>query len=130
MTKDRWPELCRLVEKDDGLPTWEEAGHWTLEKLNFWHRYLEITTKAMVDNPVWRGGVVYVDLFAGAGICTLKDSGKRIPGSVLLTLALLMFAFTEAVRKTRRKNEEVLGLDADRASIRRWPFRDGRHRRE
>ncbi|HUT90476.1 MAG TPA: three-Cys-motif partner protein TcmP [Thermoguttaceae bacterium] len=84
MAEERWHELCRLVEIDDGLPVWEEAGAWTTEKLRFWHRYLETTTTAMVGNPCWPGGVVYVDLFVGAGVCRLKDSGKRIPGSVLI----------------------------------------------
>ncbi|MFH1265456.1 MAG: three-Cys-motif partner protein TcmP [Planctomycetota bacterium] len=84
MAKDRWRELCTLVEEDDGLPTWEEAGNWTRDKLYFWYRYLEITTNAMVGHDRWRGGVVYVDLFAGAGVCTLKDSGERIPGSILI----------------------------------------------
>ncbi len=82
--QDRWPELCKLVEKDDGLPTWDEAQHWTQQKLYFWYRYLDITTTAMFDKPPFRGGLVYVDLFAGAGVCTLKDSGKRIPGSVFI----------------------------------------------
>ena len=52
------------------------------------------------------------------------------PVDTLLTPALLMFAFTGAVWKTQRRNEEVLGLDAVRASIHRWRSRDGRHRRE
>jgi len=72
------------VENDDGLPTWDEAHHWTEQKLYFWYRYLDITTDAMFDKPIFRGGLVYVDLFAGAGVCTLKDSGKRIPGSVFI----------------------------------------------
>ena len=84
MAKDRWPELCKLVEEDDGLPTWDEVGHWTEDKLYFWHRYIEITTSAMVGNPTFPDGLVYVDLFAGAGICTLKESKRRIPGSVLI----------------------------------------------
>ncbi len=84
MAKDRWHELCELVEEDDGLPTWDEAGHWTKDKLFFWHRYIEITTSAMVGNPTFPEGLVYVDLFAGAGICTLKKSKRRIPGSVLI----------------------------------------------
>jgi three-Cys-motif partner protein len=72
------------VEKDDGLPTWDEAQHWTQQKLYFWYRYLDITTDAMFDKPPFRGGLVYVDLFAGAGVCTLKETGKRIPGSVFI----------------------------------------------
>ncbi len=80
--KDRWPDLCSLVLEDDGLPV-REAGSWTEDKLFYWNRYLEITTTAMVGSPFWPA-VVYVDLFAGPGILRLRDSGKRIPGSVLL----------------------------------------------
>ncbi|OHB65895.1 MAG: hypothetical protein A2V70_10600 [Planctomycetes bacterium RBG_13_63_9] len=83
MTKDRWPELCTSVAMDDGLPT-REVGHWTEDKLFFWNRYLDITTRAMVGHRAWPAGLVYVDLFAGPGICTLRGSGKRIPGSALI----------------------------------------------
>ncbi len=38
----------------------------------------------MVGNPKWRAGLIYVDLFAGPGICKLEGSGRRIPGSVLI----------------------------------------------
>ena len=38
MAKDRWPELCKQVSQDDGLPT-REVGHWSEEKLFFWNRY-------------------------------------------------------------------------------------------
>ena len=38
MAEDRWPELCKLVEKDDGLKTWDQASPWTREKLYFWYR--------------------------------------------------------------------------------------------
>lgn len=84
MGRDRWPELCELVRKDDGLPTWGEGGLWTKAKLYFWYRYLDITTTAMVGNARWPGGVVYVDLFAGAGVCTPKESKERLPGSILI----------------------------------------------
>jgi len=73
-----------LVREDDGLPTWEEAGLWTRDKLYFWYRYLDITTTAMVARENLPGGVVYVDLFAGAGVCTLRESNERIPGSILI----------------------------------------------
>jgi hypothetical protein len=48
--KDRWPELCELVEQDDGLPT-RDAGPWTEDKLFFWNRYIDITTTSMVGHP-------------------------------------------------------------------------------
>lgn len=80
--KDRWPELCKMVSKVDGLPT-REAGSWTEDKLYYWNKYLEITTSAMVGKPFW-SAVVYVDLFAGPGVLHLRKTGKRIPGSALL----------------------------------------------
>jgi three-Cys-motif partner protein len=83
MAKDRWPELCKLVETDDGLPT-RESGHWTEQKLFLWNRYIDITTRAMVGNPHWPGGLVYVDLFAGPGVCQLKETERRIPGSPII----------------------------------------------
>jgi three-Cys-motif partner protein len=82
MARDRWLELCKKYENDDGLPV-RRAGSWTEQKLWFWNRYIEITTSAMVGHPAWPAGLAYVDLFAGPGICQL-ESGKRFPGSVLI----------------------------------------------
>ncbi len=84
---ERWNELCESVAQPDDLPTWEEAGLWTQDKLYFWKRYIDITTIAMDGargRKAFPGGIVYVDLFGGAGICTLKESGKRFPGSALI----------------------------------------------
>ncbi len=50
----------------------------------FWNRYVEITTTAMVENPNWPAGVVYVDLFSGPGVCVDRKSKKRIPGSPII----------------------------------------------
>ena len=83
MSRDRWPELCELVEKDDGLPV-RDAHHWTEDKLYFWNGYIHMTTTAMVGSPKWPAGVFYVDLFGGPGVCTLKQSKKRMPGSSLI----------------------------------------------
>ena len=82
MARDRWPELCQRVETDDGLRT-RPVGPWTEDKLFFWNRYIDITTRAMVGHPKWPVGLVYVDLFAGPGICTLSGK-RRIPGSPLI----------------------------------------------
>jgi len=83
VAKDRWPELCKLVETDDGLPT-RESGPWTEQKLFLWNRYIEIATSAMVGKPQWQAGLVYLDLFAGPGVCRLKETGRRLPGSPLI----------------------------------------------
>ena len=70
--KDRWHELCKSVADDDGLPTWKTASPATERKLYAWYRYIEITTKAMHNSPGFPGGLTYVDLFAGSGICTSR----------------------------------------------------------
>jgi len=83
MPRDRWPELCNLYKSDDGLPV-RDVGLWTEAKLFFWNRYIDITTRAMVGHPKWSGGLSYIDLYAGPGICRLRDTGRRIPGSTLI----------------------------------------------
>lgn len=81
--RNRWPDLCRFVERPDGLPT-RDAGPWTEDKLWFWNRYVDISTSSMVGHPKWREGLVYVDLFGGPGICEIRSSGHRFPGSPLI----------------------------------------------
>ncbi len=80
---DKWDELCKLVGRKDGLPV-RESGAWAIEKLHYWNRYIEIVTMAMVGNPAWRAGVCYVDLFSGPGVCEIRGTEERIPGSPLL----------------------------------------------
>lgn len=81
--KDTWNQLCKLVEQDDGLAV-REIGSWTVDKLWWWKRYIDITTKAMVGRNKWPYKLVYVDLFAGPGILMLKGSRERVPGSPLI----------------------------------------------
>lgn len=81
--RDRWRELSQLVAEDDGLLT-RVVGPWSLDKLWWWNRYVEITTTAMVGHPAWPAGVVYVDLFCGPGVSTLRESGDRCPGSPII----------------------------------------------
>jgi len=82
MEDDRWPKLCDAVAEDDGLPV-RPARYWTEDKLYFWNGYIHITTMAMVGKPTWPGGLVYIDLFGGPGVCKLR-SGRRVPGSPLI----------------------------------------------
>lgn len=79
----QWQELCARVEQDDGLPC-RDSGFWAEKKLHFWHRYIEITTRAMVGHPAWPNGLAYVDLFAGPGVCINRDTGEKFPGSPLI----------------------------------------------
>ena len=85
---DSWHDLCEKYSEPDDLPTWEEAGRWTRDKLYFWKQYIDITTNAMCGERGQRafpGGLVYVDLFGGAGVCTLKGPPKaRFPGSAII----------------------------------------------
>lgn len=83
MSTPEWQNLCRLVEQDDGLPV-REVGAWSEDKLFFWHKYISITTNSMVGKPAWKEGLVYVDLFAGPGICRIRETGRRVPGSILI----------------------------------------------
>lgn len=79
---DGWQALCKQVESDDGLMA-RDCGPWTEQKLWFWHRYLSITTNAMVG-PKWKQGLVYIDLFGGPGVCKIETTGRRLPGSPLI----------------------------------------------
>ena len=81
---NRWSQLCKTVKQDDGLPT-RPARSWTEDKLWWWNRYLDITTKALVGRNKWPFELVYVDLFAGPGVLKHK-SGRRIPGSPLVAV--------------------------------------------
>ena len=82
---EKWRELCDQVQEPDGLPTWEQAGVWTRHKLYFWKRFLDITTTAMFGKRhIFPGGLIYVDRFGGAGVCTLKKTSERFPGSALI----------------------------------------------
>lgn len=78
-----WPKLCELFADDDRLPV-REVGAWSEDKLFFWHRYVQITSTAMVGKPSWPGGVAYVDLFSGPGVCKVKGTNRRLPGSPLI----------------------------------------------
>lgn len=81
VSDERWQELRRLVEADDGLPV--RATHdGSIDKLFWWSRYLDATTTAMVGRPRWPKSVAYVDLFAGPGVLCVENA--RYPGSPLL----------------------------------------------
>lgn len=79
---DRWPELLEAVQGTDDFPAPVIKPH-TRDKLHFLHRYIDITTTSMVDNPKWEGGVAYLDLYSGPGIWS-SSGGTRIPGSPLI----------------------------------------------
>ncbi|TFG44784.1 MAG: three-Cys-motif partner protein TcmP [Candidatus Brocadiia bacterium] len=66
--------------KDDGLII-PEVGEWSRDKHYYLRRYIDAFTSSMKKK--W-GGLHYIDLFAGAGIEKLKDSGDLDWGSPLI----------------------------------------------
>lgn len=80
-----WEDACLRVRDDDGLPC-RDVGAWSEDKLFVWHKYIQTTTSAMVGKPAWKAGLAYVDLFAGPGVCRVRETGRRLPGSPLIAL--------------------------------------------
>jgi three-Cys-motif partner protein len=66
---------------DDGLFI-PEVGSWSIHKHHFLRRYIDAFTTAMRQKR-W-SGLHYVDLFAGAGVERIKDSGSLEWGSALI----------------------------------------------
>ncbi len=67
--------------KDDGLFI-PNVGEWSRDKHHFLLRYIDAFTAAMKPKP-W-AGLHYIDLFAGAGVERLKESGRLDWGSPLI----------------------------------------------
>ncbi len=80
MTKKRTKKKLPPPE-DDGLHI-PEVGDWSAHKHHFLWRYIDAFTVSMKEK--WK--LHYVDLYAGAGITKLKNSGKLEWGSPLLAL--------------------------------------------
>ena len=70
--------------EDDGLIT-PEVGVWAKEKYQLLYKYADIFTSSMKNN--W-GTLVYIDLFAGAGIVRIKDTGELVVSSPMLAVNL------------------------------------------
>lgn len=69
---------------EDGLPV-REVGAWSKNKHYFLERYIDAFTTSMKDKPRW-SGLGYVDLFAGPGMCRIRNSREQIDGSPLIAL--------------------------------------------
>lgn len=67
----------------DGLVV-RDSGVWATEKLYYLDHYLDIFSVGMTKK--WAGKLYYVDLFAGPGICRIRESNKEIDGSPLIAL--------------------------------------------
>ncbi|HVJ67697.1 MAG TPA: three-Cys-motif partner protein TcmP [Caulifigura sp.] len=114
-----WEKLVESVQADDGLPT-RDSGYWAEDKLWHWNRYVEITTQAMVGKLTWPGGVIYVDLFCGPGVCVIRDNQRRIPGSPLIAanapkpFKKILLCELDDARAAACKQRLSKRLDADR----------------
>lgn len=72
-----------LVLGTDGLPI-REVGVWSKDKHHFLRRYVDVFTTSMKGK--W-SGLGYIDIFAGPGMCKIRDTGEEIDGSPLIALA-------------------------------------------
>jgi three-Cys-motif partner protein len=94
-----------LSPEDDGLfiPT---VGEWSRHKHYFLMRYIDVFTTAM--KAKWKG-LHYIDLFAGAGIERLDDSGQLDWGSPLIAAkARHAFDRLHLCEKNRRKYNALI----------------------
>jgi three-Cys-motif partner protein len=106
--REAWEAACKLVSRDDGLPTFETAGMWSARKLFFLCVYLEQTTRAMHGNKNFPAGLVFLDLFCGSGVTVIRtDSGsRRFPGSSVIAASL-----------SERPFRRIVAVDAVAASL-------------
>lgn len=70
--------------KDDGLII-PEVGIWSLEKYQLLGGYCDIFTKGMRSK--WNN-LVYLDLFAGAGLSRIRENGNIVKSSSLIALSV------------------------------------------
>lgn len=74
----------------DGLAL-PQIGSWGKRKYHILGRYLDQFTTAM--RPRWPAGLHFIDLFAGAGLAQVRESGEIVYGSPLIA-ATLKYPFT------------------------------------
>ena len=73
-----------LYGEDDGLLV-PEVGSWTEDKFDLIRLYCQIFSSAMKNKWTTR---VYVDLFAGSGLCRIKGRDQVLLGSPLIALSV------------------------------------------
>lgn len=71
----------------DGLAV-REVGPWSKDKLEVVGKYMGIFTSGM--KAKWKG-LVYVDLYAGPGLCVVEGTNEIVEGSPLLALNTRIF---------------------------------------
>jgi three-Cys-motif partner protein len=78
-------EISEPYKGGDGLECYK-TGPWTRDKLYYLNRYIQNTSVAMANQRAFPGGLCYIDLFAGPGLCEIEQGSKSefVPGSPLL----------------------------------------------
>lgn len=113
-----WEKACELVVVDDGLPVVSTAGIWTADKLYFLCTYLVQVLEGMHGNSAFPDGIVFVDCFAGTGVCVVTDSDgrqRRYPGSALIAASLQPHG--KALSKIIAIEKDLAHLDALRTRL-------------
>ncbi len=75
--------ICRLTNASDGLPV-RCVGEWSKHKYYYLGRYVDAFTTAMQGK--WKGGLYYIDLFSGPGKSRIREIGREIDASPLISL--------------------------------------------
>jgi three-Cys-motif partner protein len=97
--------MLRLPKpQDDGLYV-EKVGPWAKHKHHFLKRYLDAFTVAM--RPKGWSGLHYIDLFAGPGICRIRDTGELDWGSALIAAQIPQFDSIHLCEKVREKHHAL-----------------------
>jgi three-Cys-motif partner protein len=74
-----------LYGEDDGLLIPDDLGPWTEDKFDLIRPYCQMFSSAMKNKWPLR---VYVDLYAGSGLCRIKGHNQVLLGSPLIALSV------------------------------------------
>jgi three-Cys-motif partner protein len=74
-----------LYGEDDGLLIPDDLGPWTEDKFDLIRLYCQIFSSAMKNKWPTR---VYIDLYAGSGLCRIKGRNEVLLGSPLIALSV------------------------------------------
>jgi len=111
--------------KDDGLLI-PEVGPWTEDKFDLIRLYCQIFSSAMKNK--WTR--VYLDLYAGSGICRIKGRGPVLLGSPLIALSVdapfdrYIFCESDAERSSVLKARVERDFPTQNASVTPGKYRE------
>lgn len=74
--------ICPYKQAEDNLPL-RCVGKWSKDKLYYLQKYINIFSLSMKNRWAKRA---YIDLFAGPGLCVVRESGEIILGSPLVAI--------------------------------------------